>query len=185
MLEIRWHGRGGQGVVTVSDMLAKSAILEDKYAIHIPEFGPERSGAPVKAYTRIDTEPIEIHSGVYGPDIVVVIDPMLAKDVAMITEGIKKGGIIVINGSAPSQDLIKFSRENNIKLYYVDAYRIAMDVFKRAFYNTPMLGALVKATGVVKLDSVFEVAKVRFKGELVNKNIDAIKRAYSEVKKYE
>ncbi|MEM0275354.1 MAG: 2-oxoacid:acceptor oxidoreductase family protein, partial [Nitrososphaerota archaeon] len=97
LIEIRWHGRGGQGVVTVSDILARSVIYEGKYAQHFPEFGPERSGAPVKAYTRISDEPIEIHSGIYEPDIIIIIDRNMSKDFYSYLDGLKNDGLLFLN----------------------------------------------------------------------------------------
>ena len=182
MIEIRWHGRGGQGVVTASYLLARAAIAEGKHAQHFPEFGPERRGAPVVAYTRIDDEPIEIHCGIYTPDIVVVIDPTLLVNVEAILGGLKEGGKVVVNSSSPRAEFMERAREKKAKVFYVDAYRIAMDVFKRALYNTPMLGALVKASGVVNLNSVVEAVKERFGGELADRNIEAIRKAYEGVR---
>jgi len=185
MIEVRWHGRGGQGVVTSSEILAKSALLEGKYVQHFPEFGPERRGAPVRAFTRISEEPIDLHYGIYNPDVVVVIDPTLLSDMEFITMGIKKNGYLIVNSQKVTDELAKFSKETLVKLYYVDAYTIALDTFGRPFYNTPMLGAMVKATGIISLDSVISIVKQRFSGEIVDKNIQAIKRAYEEVVLYE
>lgn len=182
MLEVRWHGRGGQGVVTASEILARAALLEGKYVQHFPEFGPERAGAPVRAYTRISDEPIDIHSGVYTPDIVVVIDPTLLPLKDMLFAGLKSGGYFIINIAEPPQDLVQTCREKNLKLGFVDATKIALDIFKRPFFNTPMVGALVKVTGIVKLESVLEAVKARFPGPVAEKNIEAIRRAYEEVK---
>jgi len=185
LIEVRWHGRGGQGVVTSSELLARAALLEGKYVQHFPEFGPERRGAPVRAFTRISNEPIEIHTGIYTPDIVVVIDPTLLTRIDMILEGIKKGGTIVINAKRVPDKLASAAKDLDLNLYYVDAYTIAINIFKRPFYNTPMLGACVKATGLVKLDSVIKVTESKFKAEIAEKNIIAIKKAYEEVKRYE
>jgi len=185
LIEVRWHGRGGQGVVTASDLLAKAAILEGKYAWHAPMFGPERSGAPVVAFTRVSDEVIEIHSGVYNPDVIVVIDPTQVIEVDWYLEGVKDGGTVVVNAKDLPDKLIKEVQKKHLKLFYVDAYTIALDTFNRAFYNTPMLGALVKATGLVSLESVLKVIEIRFSGNIADKNKIAIRRAYKEVKKYE
>ncbi len=185
LIEVRWHGRGGQGVVTSSELLARAALLEGKHVYHAPEFGPERRGAPVRAFTRISDEPIEQHFGIYRPDVVVVIDPTLQSEVDYVTEGLKKGGTMVVNATKVNDDLVKRLRELDAPLFYVDAYSIAMDIFGRPFYNTPMLGAMVKATGVVKLDSVLKALGERFSGELLEKNSEAVKRAYESVSKYE
>jgi len=185
LIEVRWHGRGGQGVVTASDLLAKAAILEGKYVWHAPMFGPERTGAPVIAFTRISDEPIEIHSGIYSPDIVVTIDPIQVVEVEWYTEGLKEGGSVVVNAKKIPKVLADKAVQKNYKIFYVDAYDIALNVFKRAFYNTPMLGALVKVTGIVGLESVLKVVEARFRKEIAEKNKEAIRKAYEEVKKYE
>ncbi len=188
MIEVRWHGRGGQGVVTSSELLAQAALKEGKYVYHAPEFGPERRGAPVRAFTRIDDEEIEQHFGIYEPDIVVVIDPTLQSETSYILQGLKKGGVLVLNAKKPHKLLVEEAKEINAEIWYVDAYSIAMEIFGRPFYNTPMLGALVKARELVKLESIFEAVKDRFAArgeEIVENNIKAIKQAYSEVKKYE
>jgi len=179
VLEVRWHGRGGQGVVTSSQLLALSAIKEGKYAIHIPEFGPERRGAPVRAYTRIDDKVIDIRSSVLNPDIVIVIDPGLVKYREMITEGLKKGGKVIYNTPDPS----KAEEFEGFETYVVDAYHIALEVIKRPIYNTAMLGALIGVAKIVSLDTVYDALIERF-GEKIGKlNIEAVKRGYEEVKK--
>ena len=131
LIEVRWHGRGGQGVVTASDLLAKAAILEGKYAWHAPMFGPERSGAPVVAFTRVSDEVIEIHSGVYNPDVIVVIDPTQVIEVDWYLEGVKDGGTVVVNAKDLPDKLIKEVQKKHLKLFYVDAYTIALDTFNR------------------------------------------------------
>jgi len=177
MLEVRWHGRGGQGVVTSSQLLALSAIRDGKYAIHIPEFGPERRGAPVRAYTRIDESEIDIRSSVLNPDIVVVVDPGLISFKEMITTGLKEDGIIIYNTPNPE----KARKIDNFKTYAVDAYHIAYEVIGRPIYNTAMLGAVVGVTKLVNLESVFEETKKRFGDKLGEINIKAIKRGFKEV----
>ncbi|WP_218042118.1 2-oxoacid:acceptor oxidoreductase family protein [Infirmifilum lucidum] len=185
--EVRWHGRGGQGVVTSSELLAIAALREGKYVYNAPEFGPERRGAPVRAYTRISKQPIELHSGIYNPDAVVVIDPSLQGEVSYITQGLKRGGLIVLNTTEPNENILKVARELNAAIWYVDAYSIAMEIFGRPFYNTPMLGAFVRASGIVRLDTVLSVVTERFGKEpkLAEGNLNAIKRAFETVKKYE
>jgi pyruvate ferredoxin oxidoreductase gamma subunit len=178
LLEVRWHGRGGQGVVTSSQLLTQAAIFEGKYAIHIPEFGPERRGAPVRAFTRIDDKPIEIRYGVINPDIVVVIDPSLVSYREMITEGLKPGGKIIVNKPVESAEKI-----GDFETYAVDAYRIAMDEFGRPIYNTPMIGALIGATKILSLESVIKAVRDRFGGEVAERNIRAIKRGFEEVRR--
>lgn len=186
MIEVRWHGRGGQGVVTSSELLARAVLREGKHVQHFPEFGPERRGAPVRAFTRIDDKPIDIHYGIYEPDIVVVIDPvLLSTNVEGILSGLKNGGYLVLNTTKVPEDIAKVVREKNLKVYIVGAHKIALEVFNRPLYNTPMLGALVKVTGLASLTSVLEALGERFKGEILEKNKIAVKRAYEEVVKYE
>ncbi|PCN51063.1 hypothetical protein B6U99_01215 [Candidatus Geothermarchaeota archaeon ex4572_27] len=177
MIEVRWHGRGGQGVVTSSRLLAHAAVLEGKYAIHIPEFGPERRGAPVRAFTRIDDKPIEVRYSVISPDIVIVIDPSLVAMKEMILEGLKEGGIIVVNRPPD-----KAEKMDGYKTYAVDAFRIAMDELGRPIYNMPMMGALVGATKIISLESLKRVVRERFLGEVAEKNVRAIERGYKEVR---
>jgi len=185
LVEVRWHGRGGQGVVTSSELLARAALREGYYVYHAPEFGPERRGAPVRAYTRISDEPIEQHFGIYEPDIVVVIDPTLQANVEYILYGMKRGGTLVLNAVKPGDAVVEKARELEAAIYHVDAYTIAMDIFGRPFYNTPMLGAMAKATGLVKLESIMAALEERFTADVLEKNKEAVKRAYEEVKKYE
>ena len=180
MIEIRWHGRGGQGAVTSSQLLTHGAIIEGKYAIHIPEFGPERRGAPVRVFTRINDKPIEIRYGVLNPDIVVVIDPALTGLKDVFLEGIKESGIVILN--KPPE---KASKIEGYETYAVDAFRIAMDELGRPIYNTAMVGALVGATKIIKLESLIEAVKRRFPGEIGEKNINAVKRGFKEVRKVE
>ena len=177
MIEVRWHGRGGQGTVTSSQLLANAAIYEGKYAIHIPEFGPERRGAPVRSYTRISDEVIEIRYGVINPDIVVVIDPTLLAYRDIILAGLKEDSIIIFNHMDPSNA----EPLDGYESYAVDAYHIAMEVIGRPIYNTAMIGALVGATGIVGLKSLEEAVKKRFSGVLADINIKAVRRGAKEV----
>lgn len=180
--EIRWHGRGGQGAVTASQILAAAALLDGKYVQAFPEFGPERAGAPVRAFTRISDEPINIHSQIYTPDVVVVIDPTLLKT-ANVTEGLKKGGKLIVNTDKTPEEVKKEVNVQDVEVYTVNATRIALDVIGRALFNTPMLGALIKATGVTSLDSVIKETRSRFPGPIGDKNVEMIKRAFEGVKK--
>ena len=178
--EIRWHGRAGQGVITVSRLLAQAAILEGKYAQAFPEFGPERIGAPISGYTRIDTEPIDIHSRIYEPDIVVVLDPTLL-EIVNITEGLKKTGKLILNMKKSPQEASHLLKVKDVRTYTLDATRICLDVLgnTRAL-NTIMLGALVKATGLVSIESVMKSMEERFAGPLLEKNIELIKKSQAE-----
>jgi len=179
MLEIRWHGRGGQGAVTSVEMLALTAIGEGKYAQGFPSFGPERRGAPVAAFNRIDDKQIKIRSAVYNPDAVVVLDSSLVA-LVNVTEGLKPDGALIVNTSKSPQELKK---ELNFKgrVATVDASKIAWEELGVPITNTTMLGALIKVLGIVKLDSVKEPMEHRF-GRIAGKNLAALKRAHDEVR---
>lgn len=183
--EVRWHGRGGQGVVTASQLLASAALLEGKYVQAFPEFGPERAGAPILGFTRISDAPIEIHSQVYTPDVVVVLDPTLLKSIDVMG-GLKRGGKLIVNTQLSPKELRKQLKgndaKNDIEAYTVDGTRIALDVIGRPIFNTTMLGALIRATNLTSLDSILKVTSERFAGPLAEKNVAAIKRAAEEVK---
>jgi len=171
-------------VVTASELLAECVLQEGKYFQGFPEYGPERMGAPVRAFTRISESPIHLHSPVETPDIVVLLDPTLAGKVD-IAEGLLEDGILVCNWSKDAKDLRKLLGSDRGRLFVVDATRIAIDSIGRAITNTPMMGALVKATSLVKLETLLEKTRERFEGRLSEKliegNIAAIKRAYEEV----
>jgi pyruvate ferredoxin oxidoreductase gamma subunit len=178
LVEIRWHGRGGQGAVTSAELLAQAAISEGKYAQAFPSFGPERRGAPVLAFVRISTqEPIRIRAEIAQPDVVVVLDPGLLSIVNVIS-GLKKSGILVINTKKSFKD-IEAQFEVKCKLARVDATAIAREILGVPITNTTMVGALIRATGVVKLESVVEPLKNRF-GRLAERNINAMQKAYDE-----
>ena len=178
LIEIRWHGRGGQGAVTSAELLAKAAINEGKYAQAFPSFGPERRGAPVLAFVRVSSQqPIRLRAGIAQPDIVVVLDSGLLR-IVDVTSGLKESGIVVINTKKRAEQLRK---EFNLgwSLATVDATRIARELLGVPITNTAMVGALIKATDVVKLESVVEPLKKRF-GRLADRNIRAMERAYEE-----
>lgn len=185
IIEVRWHGRGGQGVVTASELLAECALQEGKYFQGFPEYGPERMGAPVRAFTRISESPIFIHSPVETPDVVVLLDSTLAGKVD-IADGLSDDGILVCNWSKDAKKLRKLLGTDKGRLFVVNATRIAMDSIGRAITNTPMMGAMVKATSLVTFKTLLEKTRERFEGRLSEKlvegNITAIKRAYKEVK---
>jgi pyruvate ferredoxin oxidoreductase gamma subunit len=176
LTEIRWHGRGGQGAVTSAELLAQAAINESKYAQAFPAFGAERRGAPVIAFVRIDdSHPIRIRAEITEPDIVVVLDPSLLR-VVNVASGLKSDGILVVNTPGESADI---RREFGVTgfLATVDANRIARELLGVPIVNTAMIGALLKAAGVVKLESLIEPLKERF-GRLAERNINAMQRAY-------
>jgi len=179
MIEIRWHGRGGQGAVTSVELLALAAIEEGKYAQGFPAFGPERRGAPVMAYNRVSEKPIKIRSGIYHPDVVVVLDPSLV-GLVNVTDGLKPDGLLIVNTSKPAENLREQLKYKG-KLATVDATFIAREELGVPIANTTMLGAVMKATKVLKLESLDEPIEERF-GKIAYKNKNALKRAYKDVK---
>jgi len=179
LIEIRWHGRGGQGIVSVSRLLAEAALLDKKFVQSFPEFGPERSGAPVRGFTRISDEPISIHSQIYNPNVVVVVDPTLLG--TNVASGLAENGTIIANSERAPEELKKTFAVQNARVYSVNARRIALDVLGRPIYNTAMLGALLKIRPITSFESITQVVKTRFLGTLGEKNVEAMKRAYEEV----
>ncbi len=179
MIEIRWHGRGGQGAVTSVEMMALAAIEEGMYAQGFPAFGPERRGAPVMAFNRISEKPIKIRSGIYRPDVVVVLDPSLVT-LVNVTEGLKPGGVLIVNTSKPAVEIRKKLNYKG-KLFTVDASRIARDELGVPITNTTMLGAVLKATGVLKLEALKAPLEERF-GKMAGRNMSALKKAFQEVR---
>ncbi|MEM1574022.1 MAG: pyruvate ferredoxin oxidoreductase subunit gamma [Candidatus Methanomethylicaceae archaeon] len=177
MLEIRWHGRGGQGVVTAAEILATAVINEGKYAQAFAAFGPERRGAPVLAFTRINDSEILLRTQIYEPDIVVVLDQSLFND-SEIGKGLKKGGIAVVNSSKNSEEIFTLF-PNASKIAIVDATNIAIEILGVAVTNTSILGALVRATNIVKIESIEKVLKERFKGSVAEKNIKAVRESFN------
>jgi 2-oxoacid:acceptor oxidoreductase gamma subunit (pyruvate/2-ketoisovalerate family) len=170
MIEIRFHGRGGQGAVTASEIIAIAAFKDGKYSHAFPSFGPERTGAPVEAYSRIDDKFINIRTHVYEPDYLIVLDPSLLYAVD-VTKGLKKGGIIVINSEKPV-------KVGEFKVFNVDATKIANEILGKPIVNTAMLGAFIKATGLITMKNLEEAIKERFPKELAEKNIAAIRKSH-------
>ncbi|MEM2528426.1 MAG: 2-oxoacid:acceptor oxidoreductase family protein [Ignisphaera sp.] len=177
-IEIRWHGRGGQGAVTASIMLAEAAIYQGKYAQAYPEFGAERRGAPVRAYTRISEEPIYSRTPILNPDVVVVLDPSLDKSLYM--EGLKSSSIVIIN-SSKSLDSIRKELGSGVKIARIDATKIALEILKAPFVNMAMLGAVVKVVPIVDMKYIEEAIKESFRPRIAEANIQAMKRAFEEV----
>ncbi len=176
MLEIRFHGRGGQGAVTSAELLAQAAISEGKYARAFPSFGPERRGAPVAAFCRIDDSPINLRTNIENPDIVIVLDPSLFSAVD-VTKGIKDKGCLIINSKKePGHFMVKGLGE----VATVNANQIAMEVLNRPVTNTVLLGALIRLLPVVARKSLVEAIKERFNQKIAGLNIEAVNRAYEE-----
>jgi len=188
LIEIRWHGRGGQGAVTASKLLADAALSEGFYIQAFPEYGAERMGAPVRSFNRISSEPIKMHCQINEPDIVMVLDETLLETIGVIA-GIKNGGSIIINTSKDPDEvfsLIRHEDDKNISIYTVDASRISMETIGRVMPNTPMVDALIKKTDFLKPESLNETIKKTLSKKvlapIVEDNIIAAKRAYEEVK---
>lgn len=185
MLEIRWHGRGGQGAVTASKVFADSALATGKQIQAFPEYGSERQGAPIKAFTRISDDPITIHSQVTNPDVVLVLDPTLLKTVD-VTEGLAEDGIMLVNTMSTPKKLRGELKLQGRKLFTVDATGISLKHLGKAIPNTPMIGALVGATGLLDINLVADDFKKKFKGkfreEVIEGNVKAILEAYKDVK---
>jgi len=178
ILEVRWHGRGGLGAVTSAELIARAATNEGKYAQAFPSFGPERRGAPVIAFLRISDEFIRIRTDIHEPDIVVVLDPGLLR-VVDVTAGLKENSRIVVN-SRKSPEQLKSDFGYKWPIASVNATKIARETIKLPITNTAMIGAFLKVTDVVKIDSLVEVLKERF-GARAEANIEAMKRAYNEI----
>lgn len=182
LLEFRWHGRGGQGAWTASELLARTAIAEGKYIQSFPEFGPERMGAPVTAFTRISTEPIRIHCAVYDPDVVIVLDATLLKSVP-VTAGINQDDDILIINSSEDPAVVKQNlKVEKGKVCTIPATEIALRILGAPITNTALLGAVARATNVVTLEGIEKTVKVRFRADLAEKNMAVIRQAYAEAK---
>ena len=188
LIEIRWHGRGGQGAKTASLLLADAAFNTGKYIQGFPEYGPERMGAPITAYNRISDKPITIHSNIYEPDYVVVVDDTLLQAVD-VTAGLKETGAIVIN-TTKSADVLKEELKGfKGDVYTIDARKISTEALGRYFPNTPMLAAIVKVAGIMTDEELLEDMKGSFKHkfakkpEVIEGNMKALELALKEVKK--
>jgi 2-oxoacid:acceptor oxidoreductase gamma subunit (pyruvate/2-ketoisovalerate family) len=178
LIEIRWHGRGGQGAVTAAEILAHAAINQGWYAQASPSFGPERRGAPVLAFNRLDKEPIGIRSEVYEPDVVIVIDPNLLWMVNVL-DGLKNGGALIIN-TRKSLNEIRGELGVNCRLAVIDARKIALEILRVPIVNTTMLGAAVRVIGLVDLHYVLDSVRERF-GKAGDVNAKAVTRGFNEV----
>ena len=187
MIEIRWHGRGGQGAKTASLLLADAAFNTGKYIQGFPEYGPERMGAPITAYNRISDTPIRIHSNIYEPNYVVVVDDTLLDSVD-VTAGLKADGAIVINTTKDGEELKKSLKGYKGKIYTIDARKVSMETLGKYFPNTPMLAAIVKVSGIMEEEDFVKDMEGSFKHkfakktEVIDGNMKALKMALSEVK---
>ena len=188
LIEIRWQGRGGQGAKTASLLLADAAFNTGKYIQGFPEYGPERMGAPITAYNRISDEPITIHSNIYEPDYVVVVDDTLLESVN-VTAGLKETGAIIINTTKDEEYLREALKGYNGDIYKIDARKISMETLGKYFPNTPMLAAIVKVSKIMTdeafLEDMIGSFKHKFakKPEVIEGNMKALEMALNEVKK--
>jgi 2-oxoacid:acceptor oxidoreductase gamma subunit (pyruvate/2-ketoisovalerate family) len=181
ILEVRWHGRGGQGAWTASELLARAAIAEGKFIQSFPEFGPERMGAPVTAFTRISTEPIMIHCAVYSPDVVAVLDPTLLKTVN-VAEGLnERSGNILVNTKESPGEIRKLLKSDAGKVWTVEASEISLRILGMPITNTAMLGAVARVTGIVSLETLEKMIDERFRSDVAAKNFAVVKEAYQGV----
>jgi len=182
MVEFRWHGRGGQGAWTASELLARTALDEGKYIQSFPEFGPERMGAPVTAFTRISTEPIRLHCAIYDPDVVVVLDNTLLKTVP-VTAGLnREGDCLIINSNEEPSALKERLKVVKGTIWTVPATEIALKILGAPITNTAVLGVVAKATEIVTLPGLEKTLKGRFRKDLAEKNYAVIQQAYKEAK---
>ena len=188
LIEIRWHGRGGQGAKTASLLLADAAFNTGKYIQGFPEYGPERMGAPITAYNRISTSPIRVHSNIYNPDYVVVVDDTLLSAVD-VTAGLKKEGAIIINTTKGIEEIKPLLKGYEGSVYTIDARKISEEALGKYFPNTPMLAAIVKVTEIMSDEDFLEDMKGSLKHkfakkpEVIDGNMKAIEVALKEVKK--
>ena len=188
LIEIRWHGRGGQGAKTASLLLADAAFNTGKYIQGFPEYGPERMGAPITAYNRISNSPITIHSAIYEPNYVVVVDDTLL-DTVDVTAGLKEDGAIVINTTNDAETLKKKLNGYKGRIYTIDARSISIDALGKYFPNTPMLAAIVKVSGVIPEDQFLADMEGSFKHkfakkpEVIDGNMKALKNTLEKVNK--
>ena len=188
LIEIRWHGRGGQGAKTACLLLADAAFNTGKYIQGFPEYGPERMGAPITAYNRISDKPITIHSNIYEPDYVVVVDDTLLESVP-VTAGLKKEGAIVINTTKSPEYLKEKLNGYDGNIYTIDARKVSEETLGKYFPNTPMLAAIVKVTGIMSDEAFLEDMKGSFKHkfakkpEVIEGNMKALELALKEVTK--
>lgn len=185
VLEIRWHARGGQGAVTAAKTLAEMSLTKDMFFQAFPEYGPERMGAPIQCYNRLSRKPISTYCGITKPHIVVVVDPTLL-EVVDITSGLADDGIIIINTTEDPKDIRKKLQVNGRKIYTVDATHISLNHLGRFMPNIPMLGALLKAIGLLEKEEAKAFIRKsfdkKFSPKVIEKNINALEQAFEEVK---
>jgi pyruvate ferredoxin oxidoreductase gamma subunit len=184
-IQIRWHGRGGQGAKTAAAMVAELAVDAGSFGQSAPEYGAEREGAPIKAYTRISKRPIRVHDAIYYPDVVLVLDETLL-DTEGVAEGLSDDGIILVNTKMSPAEVRKRLKLKGCKIYTIDATGIAIEEIGRPIPNTVMVGALSKVTGSMSAEVIEKSIKKKLGGKLsegmLQGNIKAVHRAFKEVK---
>ena len=184
MLEIRWHGRGGQGAKTAAMLFAETAIEEGKYGQGFPDYGPERMGAPLRGFTRVSNQPIIIHSSIEEPLVVVVLDQTLLNSVNIV-EGVPSDGIIIVNTHLTPKQIREKLKISDKKIFTVNATQIALDTIGKPIPNTVMLGALIKITGIFDINDMEKNITTKFNKKFGEKiaagNVKAIKKAFEEV----
>ena len=187
ILEIRWHGRGGQGAKTAALLFGEAALSLGKNIQAFPEYGPERMGAPVASFNRISSQPITLHCSITNPSIVIVLDPTLMASVE-VTSGLPEDGMIIVNTTKSPAEIRQQLKLKGAKVFTLDASGISKATIGREIPNTPMMGALAKVSAILDFDSMLKDTedklrkKFASKPEIVKGNVEAIKRAYHEVK---
>ena len=187
IIEIRWHGRGGQGAKTAALLFADSALSLGKNIQAFPEYGPERMGAPVQSFNRLSDHPITVHCGITSPRIVLVLDPTLMATVD-VAKGLPKDGSLIVNTPKTPAEIRQEIKLKDAKIFTVDASAIAKDKIGRDIPNTPMLGALIKVSGLLNFDAMLKNTEVKLKKkfahkpEVISGNLEAIKAAHDSVK---
>jgi len=180
--EVRFHGRAGQGILTASRLFAQAVIVDGKYAQAFPDFGPERLGAPVAAFARVDTEPIEIRSQVYTPNVVTVFEESLL-DKVPVTQGMVTKGKLVVNWTKENmEELRKLGEKAGVSVSFVNANKIAMELIGSPTVSTIMLGALAQISGLVSVDALEATVKERFHGKMGEVNAKMVRMGFKEVK---
>lgn len=184
LTEIRWHARAGQGAVTAAKLVAETALELDQYMQAMPEYGPERMGAPIQAFTRISPEPIDIHNNIDHPNVVVVLDETLL-DIVDVTRGITEGGVLIVNTCSSPAWVREAVGMSGGTVATIDASGISLETLKRDIPNTPMVGAMAKVTGLFELDVINEhLTKTfgkKFSQDVIDANLTSVARAYEEV----
>ncbi|MDE5966587.1 MAG: 2-oxoacid:acceptor oxidoreductase family protein [Lachnospiraceae bacterium] len=185
-VEIRWHGRGGQGAKTAALLLADVAFKVGMHVQGFPEYGPERMGAPITAYNRISDSVIRVHSNIYDPDFVAVVDETLLESVD-VTQGLSKDGGIIVNTSRPKEEILPHLKGYEGKVYTIDAHKVSMATLGKYFPNSPMLAAVVAVSGVIEKDKFLDEMQASYahkfekKPEVIEGNMNALKMAFEEV----